>query len=289
MKKVIDLSENNGFVDFAKVKASGINDVILRVGWIGNKNNHTLDTRFTEYYEEAKKNGFNIGIYVFSYCQSVRALKSGAEWTLKQLHGKNINLPIFLDLEDDSNSVTKISICGKENLTEQAIEFCNYFKNLGYEAGVYASKYWFEQFVDVYQLLEHDYKIWLAEWNGKENHSVTYKVDLWQYTSNGKIEGISGRVDESKCLCECDKIDVGEITGEIPQNGDDVEVKIYKNGSKPEPVYGDTNLSIRVGTVNAWEQCDCLGIFENRAIVRYKVDNKQNYKIGFVKWLGGVK
>ena len=66
-------------------------------------------------------------------------------------------------------------------------------------------------------------------------------------------------------------------------------MKIYKNGSKPEPVYGDTNLSIRVGTVNPYEQCDCFGIFQNRAMVRYKVDNKQNYKIGFVKWLGGVK
>lgn len=287
MKKILDLSENNGSIDFAKVKEVGIDSVILRVGWIGNKQNHTLDKRFNEYYKEAKKNGFNVGIYVFSYCTSIETLKSGIEWTKNQLTNKVIELPIFLDLEDDANSGTIISKIGKEILTKQAVEFCKYFTNLGFQAGVYASKDWFLNKLDILQLL--NYKIWLAEWNGKENHTLNYKVDLWQYTSNGRIDGISTRVDISKCLCECDKIDVGEITGETPQNGDDVEVKIYKNGSTVEPVYSDTNLKNKIGSLNAYEQCDCLGIFENRPIVRYKVDNKQNYKIGFVKWLGGVK
>ena len=50
MRRVIDLSEHNGEVDFDKVKADGINDVLLRIGWIGNKNNHTIDTKFNNYY-----------------------------------------------------------------------------------------------------------------------------------------------------------------------------------------------------------------------------------------------
>lgn len=80
-----------------------------------------------------------------------------------------------------------------------------------------------------------------------------------------------------------------ENQNEIIENGDEIEVKMYFNGSQPEPVYADTNLTIKVGTINAWEQCECLGIYQNRGIVRYKVDNKDNFKIGFVKWLGGIK
>lgn len=64
---------------------------------------------------------------------------------------------------------------------------------------------------------------------------------------------------------------------------------IYKNGSTVEDVYSDTNCTIKIGSLNPFEACDCLGIFENRAIVRYKIDGNNNYKIGFAKWLGGVK
>ena len=66
-------------------------------------------------------------------------------------------------------------------------------------------------------------------------------------------------------------------------------MKVYYNGSTIENVYSDTNLTNKIGYLNPREACDCLGIYNNRAIVRYKVDGKDNYKIGFVEWLGGVK
>lgn len=282
MRKILDLSQHNGAIDFSKVKKSGINDLILRVGWIGNRKNHTIDTRFHEYYTIAKANGFRIGIYVYSYCTSLATLKDGINWTYNQIKNLQIDLPVFLDLEDG-----QIAPLSKNELTTQAIEFCNYFKSKGYLSGVYASKSWFINKLNVGSLL--NFKIWLAEWNGKDNHSATFKVDLWQYTSNGNVDGINGRVDISKCLAECEKINVGEITGQTPQNGDEVEVKRYVNGSTPEPVYSDTNLTNKIGSLNVRETCECLGIFQNRAIVRYKVDGKNNYKIGYVKWLGGVK
>lgn len=66
-------------------------------------------------------------------------------------------------------------------------------------------------------------------------------------------------------------------------------MKVYQNGSTPEAVFADTLCLNQIGTLNPYEICDCYGIFENRAIVRYKVDGKNNYKVGFVKWLSGVK
>ena len=71
--------------------------------------------------------------------------------------------------------------------------------------------------------------------------------------------------------------------------GGDEEMKIYQNGSTEESVYSDTNCTDKIGSLNPREKCDCYGIFNDRAVVRYKVDGTENYKIGFCKWTGGVQ
>ena len=78
------------------------------------------------------------------------------------------------------------------------------------------------------------------------------------------------------------------ISDDYIENGSDEEVKTYQNGSTSEIVYADTNCTKRIGSLNPRERCDCFGIFNNRAMVRYQVNGTNNYKIGFCKWLGGV-
>lgn len=73
------------------------------------------------------------------------------------------------------------------------------------------------------------------------------------------------------------------------ENGSDEEVKTYQNGSTSEVVYADTDCTKRIGSLDPRERCDCFGVFNNRAMVRYQVNGTNNYKIGFCKWLGGVK
>ncbi len=73
------------------------------------------------------------------------------------------------------------------------------------------------------------------------------------------------------------------------ESGSDEPVRIYENGSTIENVYADSNCTTKIGSLNPREKCDCFGIFNNRAMVRYAVDNTTNYKIGFCKWTGGVK
>ena len=73
------------------------------------------------------------------------------------------------------------------------------------------------------------------------------------------------------------------------QEGGDEPVRKYQNGSTKEDVYADTNCTKKIGSLNPRETCDCFGIFNDRAMVRYKVDGTNNYKIGFCKWLGGVQ
>ena len=73
------------------------------------------------------------------------------------------------------------------------------------------------------------------------------------------------------------------------QEGGDEPVRRYQNGSTSEDVYADTNCTNKIGSLNPRETCDCFGVFNDRAMVRYKVDGTNNYKIGFCKWTGGVK
>lgn len=73
------------------------------------------------------------------------------------------------------------------------------------------------------------------------------------------------------------------------ESGSDEPVRKYKNGSTTENVYADTACTKKVGSLDPREECDCFGIFNDRAMVRYKVNGTNNYKIGFCKWLGGVK
>lgn len=73
------------------------------------------------------------------------------------------------------------------------------------------------------------------------------------------------------------------------EGGSDEPVRKYINGSTIEIIYADTSLTKKIGYLNPREQCDCFGIFNNRPMVRYKVDGSNNYKIGFAVWTGGVK
>lgn len=66
-------------------------------------------------------------------------------------------------------------------------------------------------------------------------------------------------------------------------------MKLYQNGSTKEIVYQDLNCTKQIGYLNPYEQARCYGIIENKALIVYKLDNANNFKTGFVKWLGGVQ
>lgn len=277
MKQGIDISEHNRYVDFKKVKQAGYDFVIIRLGWIGNLNNHTLDKYFEEYYSKAKEAGLQVGVYVYSYCKSIDNIKKGANWTIDKLKGKTLEFPVFLDLEDET-----IIGCGKKNLTNQAKEFSTIIKQAGLQAGIYANLNWFNNYLEVNELL--NYKIWLAQYTNNQNHGAKFKVDMWQYTSKGNINGISGNVDLNKCL-NCENKSEEEITGKK----EEYDVKIYMNGTTKEIVYQDSSCKNQIGYLNPHEIAECYGIVDNKALIVYNVDKTNYKKVGFVKWLGGIK
>ena len=77
---------------------------------------------------------------------------------------------------------------------------------------------------------------------------------------------------------------------QIENKGGDLEMaRQYINGSTPEPVYADTDLTKKIGSLNPREVAEYLSIDNDRPLVRYKVDGTNRYKCGYVRWKGGAK
>lgn len=102
---------------------------------------------------------------------------------------------------------------------------------------------------------------------------------------------------DSICNAICEGIIEGfELKEKQIQNNDVEEkkeefdmAKTYKNGSTKETVYADSNCTKIIGSLDTWEQCECLGIVNERYIVKYKINGTNNFKVGFVEYSGGVK
>ena len=141
--KGIDVSEHKGIIDWNKVKNDGIEFAIIRIGWIGNKNNHTKDIQFERNYNECKRLNIPTGIYVYNYCINEQNAESGAKWTIEQLQGRKLELPIYIDMEDSSGTSL-----GRVVNTNMCIAFNTIIEQNGYWAGVYANLNWFNNYLN---------------------------------------------------------------------------------------------------------------------------------------------
>lgn len=189
MKKGIDLSEWQTSVNYTKLKKQGIEFAIIRCGYGRDKSQK--DKMFEKHYEGLKKAGIKLGCYIYSYANKVSDGKLEAQNCLNFIKGKTFDLPIFYDLED---KVT--SILGKNNITILANDFLNEIKKAGYSTGLYANLNWFNNYINLKELKNKNPKmyVWLAQWEVSKP-TASFHYDFWQYTSNGKLDGISGRVD----------------------------------------------------------------------------------------------
>lgn len=244
MIKGIDISCWQENVNYNELKKQGIEFAIIRIGY--GKNKSQKDKLFETHYEGLKNAGIKIGIYLYSYMTSLEAGKQEAENCLYFLKGRQIDLPIFIDLEENRTAKLGIDI-----VTKGAIEFCKTIKNAGYEAGVYANLNWFKNYVNPYKIIENGFKIWLAQWNDKI--TADFNVDIWQYTSKGKLNGISGNVDldyqlkdeQTENPIESTKKTIEELANEVISgkwgNGNDRYERLTNAGYNYENVQNKVN------------------------------------------------
>ena len=179
----VDISEFQQGINFNKMKNDGIKAVIIRAGY--GRESSQKDSMFESHYKNAKSENMMIGVYWYSYADSVGDAEKEAKACLECINNKSLDMPIYYDLED--NSQTKL---GKAKLTEIAERFCETIKKSNYRAGVYANLNWFNNYLD-YDKLKKKYSIWLAQYNSVNELSC----DIWQNSSTGRVSGYGKNID----------------------------------------------------------------------------------------------
>lgn len=178
----IDVSHWQGQIDYEKLKEAKIEFVFIRVGSENAEGEFYLDKKFEEYIKGFHKVGIPVGIYYYSYADSVKKAEKEAKWVVKQIKKYKIELPVVFDWENWSNyQEYHLSF---HSLTEVAETFLKEVKKSGYEAMLYSSKYYLENI-----WFPTKYKIWLAHYTQTTNYQGKYYV--WQLCSNGKVDGIN--------------------------------------------------------------------------------------------------
>lgn len=192
----LDLSIWQGYnVDFNKVKAAGINFVILRAGY--GKYISQKDPTFEGNYKRAKAAGLNVGAYWYSYAQSEADAKQEADVFMQAIKGKTFEMPLYFDLEERSQFNRGAAYCSK--ITEI---FCGALEKAGYFAGLYISRSPLQQYITASTASK--YTLWIAEYNSKCNYGGGF--DMWQNTSSFRVNGVNGNVDHDYCYRDFPKI-----------------------------------------------------------------------------------
>lgn len=188
----IDVSKWNGDIDWDKVKNAGVEFAIIRAGYRGSSTGSLVeDPYFAANMKGARASGIPVGVYFFTQAVNEVEAVEEASAVLQLIREYQLDYPVFIDTEgaggggraDELDVETRTLVCEA---------FCRTIENAGYHAGVYASRNWYNNRLHA-DRLDGQYCIWLAEYRSVPLYQGYYQ--LWQYTSKGKIDGISGNVD----------------------------------------------------------------------------------------------
>lgn len=192
----IDVSYYQYDIDWSKVKADGITFAIIRVGYRGYGSSGQLveDYKFEENIEGAINAGLEVGVYFYTQAITATEAKEEADFVLNRIKSYDLDMPVYFDIESVDYATGRLDSAGltKTQKTNLCKAFCQRIEDNGYDAGVYANKYWLTSMIDGEGLSE-DYDIWLAHYTTATDYSGTYNT--WQFTGSGSISGISTAVD----------------------------------------------------------------------------------------------
>lgn len=205
MKKLygVDLSSYQGTPDFKLIKADGNDFVILRLI----TKDGSVDDSFYYNFEQCKKYGLAVGVYIFSYDLTEKDSRNRSIKGIEALSGEYLELPFFIDLE-----LSTQKYC--ENMYDIIDGFRCEVEKAGYRFGIYCNQDWYKNVPDIRKF---NYPLWIARY-GKNDGSLKEKYKpncgeaIWQYTSNAVVSGISGRCDRNAMYINIIEWEKGKIT-----------------------------------------------------------------------------
>ena len=189
----IDVSSHQGQIDWETVAAQGVEFAMIRVGFRGAKEGEiNQDSRAHENIQGALDAGLDVGVYFFSQAVSVVEAVEEADYVLDFIADYEITMPVVFDWEHVSIENARTSdIYDRDLLTNCAHYFARTIRAAGYEPMVYFNRY---QATDLLNLRELEgCGLWLAQYTSVLD--FPWQVQMWQYSEQGILEGISEKVD----------------------------------------------------------------------------------------------
>lgn len=189
----IDISHWQGNINFDKVLNNNpkIEFIMLKLSQYKSK-----DNKFDTYYSQISSK-IKVGAYIYNKVKTVEQAREEAEYAVKCLNGRKLDCAIWLDMEDSS-----MKCLGKAKLSEIIDAEAEILMRAGYVVGIYCNRDWYLNVLDGAGLSKK-YSFWIARYPASDNGSVKENLSpkgcpgcvMWQYSSKGKVNGISGNVD----------------------------------------------------------------------------------------------
>ncbi len=193
----IDISEHNGNIDWQKVKNSGIDFAIIRAGY--GINVVQKDSNFDRNITLAHRNGIAVGVYWSSHATNVDTIIKEAETCVSVIRRyKNIiTMPVCLRFDNDSLNYAKVRniTIDKDIINDFIKHFYIVIKREGLTFAYFANKDTM-QIIGSNNLLNEN--LWFSSCDNLQESSNSviprYNMGLWQYSTNGRVNGINGNV-----------------------------------------------------------------------------------------------
>lgn len=208
--KGIDVSYYQGDIDWQAVKEDGVEFAFIRIG----RSSRVLDKKYEEYIEGANTVGIPVGVYYYSKAKSEGEAILDAQFVIEHLKGHTVSYPVVVDVEDPS-----IQNLGKAKVASITKAFCDEIRSAGYTPMFYANENWCRNYIDLGQL--EDVERWIARYN--YHWADDLPRNIWQCSSKGRINGISGDVDIDFGYTDYTKIITPRtqpVPGYVPRSGE---------------------------------------------------------------------
>lgn len=187
----IDVSEHQETIDWQQVKDSGMEFVMIRVGWRGYTQGELFaDTLAQTHYAGAKAAGLKVGAYIFSQATTPEQGAEEAAFLLEQTKDWEIDMYLAFNWEFVGDEYPTAAVDAR-TLTDITKAFCQTVAKAGKQPMVYFDPYLASTRLYIQELTE--YPFWLAQY--AEEMDFSHPVKMWQYTCTGTVPGIDEDVD----------------------------------------------------------------------------------------------
>ena len=231
--KIIDVSYHQGNINWTRVKEAGIEGAIIRSGISTNKKKND-DEYFLKNVKGCIDNDIPFGISLYSYAETKEQVESEARHVIRlaEPYKNGLSLPIFYELEYENK---ELNVSLGKYAVENGKKFIEILENNGYKVGIYSSQEWINNYIkDKF----NDYPLWISSYginDGNKNIKPIIpndgKIDIWQYTDKGVVDGINGYVKINACYRDIIKTTSAEDSLIISGNEQITPLNIINCGS----------------------------------------------------------